>query len=228
MLTQLFLLAVCAFPLVCCRGGVDVSVGITEENLDCLITNYNVTFLISRVYRNKGLVDTNAASTLQLAHSRGLAIDAYIFPCIQTSTYAVTNNITCVTAYQQAKDSVDYLRENGVTINRMYIDIEDESPSKYYDSNTDYNINFIAELVTAIEEMNTEVAIYTTKTYWQNIMNNVEGYSKYKLWYPRYDNVNSMDFFSSFGGWTSVYIKQTGGDSAYCDISQVDTDFMTD
>jgi hypothetical protein len=34
-----------------------------------------------------------------------------------------------------------------------------------------------------------------------------------------------MDFFSPFGGWTSVAIKQTAGDSGMCGISQVDTDF---
>ena len=223
-----FLLVFCAISRVNCRSGVDLSVAITADDLDCLIADYNVTFLISRVYRNKGIIDTNAANTLQLAHARGLSIDAYIFPCIQTSTYASANNITCVSAYQQAKDSIDYLVNNGVTVNRMYIDIEDESPSKYFDTDMDYNVNFIAELVAAIEEMNVEVAIYTTKTYWQNIMNNVDGYSKYKLWYPRYDNVSSMDFFSPFGGWTSVYIKQTAGDSAYCGISQVDTDYMSD
>lgn len=43
--------------------------------------------------------------------------------------------------------------------------------------------------------------------------------------YPRYDGVDSMDFFSPFGGWTSVAIKQTAGDSGMCGISQVDTDY---
>jgi hypothetical protein len=67
-------------------------------------------------------------------------------------------------------------------------------------------------------------------------MNNTEAYSGtdrlgryvYPLWYPRYDGVNSMDFFSPFAGWDSVMIKQTGGDVGYCSISQVDSDYMED
>ncbi len=48
------------------------------------------------------------------------------------------------------------------------------------------------------------------------------------LWYPRYDGIDSMDFFVPFAGWESVLIKQTGGDTYLCGISQVDSDYMED
>ena len=57
-------------------------------------------------------------------------------------------------------------------------------------------------------------------------MGNIEGYGKYPLWYPRYDGVNSMDFFVPFADFTEVLIKQTGGDVGYCGITQVDSDYM--
>ncbi len=57
-------------------------------------------------------------------------------------------------------------------------------------------------------------------------MNNNLDFNMYPLWYPRYDNTNSMDFFQPFAGWNDVQIKQTGGDVAYCGLTQVDSDYM--
>ena len=88
------------------------------------------------------------------------------------------------------------------------------------------NQQLLADMVHSIQDSGALVGIYTTKTYWTNIMDDVEGYSQFPLWYPRYDADNSMDFFESFGGWTDVLIKQTGGDVGYCGISQVDSDYM--
>ena len=53
-------------------------------------------------------------------------------------------------------------------------------------------------------------------------------YTNIPLWYPRYDGYNNMSFFSSFANWDSVYIKQTNGDVNYCNITQVDSDYMDD
>ncbi len=70
------------------------------------------------------------------------------------------------------------------TVYRIWLDIEDETPSKYYDPDTAVNQNFISELASAVESSGVPLGIYTTKTYWQNIMNNTIGYSQYPLWYP--------------------------------------------
>jgi hypothetical protein len=43
--------------------------------------------------------------------------------------------------------------------------------------------------------------------------------------YPRYDGIDSMEFFTPFAGWEEVMIKQTAGDASWCGISQVDTDY---
>jgi hypothetical protein len=172
-------------------------------------------------------------------------LDAYIFPCISTSPYSLANNITCKSATAQLQDTVSYLadngiyfhpRENSVHLGRMWLDVEDEDPSKYYDPNTATNQAYMKEITEAAKKMRLPMGIYTTKTYWAQIMNNTEAYSGtdrlgryvYPLWYPRYDGVNSMDFFAPFAGWESVMIKQTGGDVGYCSISQVDSDYMED
>lgn len=80
-------------------------------------------------------------------------------------------------------------------------------------------------MVSELKFRRVPIGIYTTKTYWQNIMANVEGYSIYPLWYPRYDGVETMEFFAEFGGWKECFIKQTAGDANACNITQVDLDY---
>lgn len=226
------------------RAGVDLSVRTTSADWTCLKTTKNIDYAIVRMFRNLGQVDTNGTVSLSLAFDAGITdLGAYIFPCVTSSAYAVSRNITCPSASEQVDMTMKALSSSNiifpgqnpinsqstvVTLNRMWIDIEDESPSKYFDSSPSVNQKVIADMVAALEAYKVPVGIYSTKTYWQNIMGNIEGYSKYPLWYPRYDNVDSLDFFSPFAGWENVLIKQTAGDSFYCDISQVDTDYMED
>ena len=127
------------------------------------------------------------------------------------------------------RDSIAFLENNGISVRRsedhstrdkaepsvrrIWLDIEDEDPSKYYDSDVSVNQAAIADMVHAAEVEGVYVGVYTTKTYWTNIMGGVEDYAQYPLWYPRYDGENSMDFFEPFAGWERVYIKQTAGDA---------------
>lgn len=126
----------------------------------------------------------------------------------------------------QGLATIDITRK--LLVNRLWLDIEDEVPSKYYDSNISVNTAFLEDVVAAMKENSINIGIYTTKTYWTNIMGDIEGYGGYPLWYPRYDGVDDMSFFEPFAGWESAYIKQTGGDVGYCDISQVDSDYLLD
>jgi hypothetical protein len=196
---------------------------------------------------------------------------AYIFPCIASSAYSTEHAVACSSPASQMKQTIDFLESSGVrvrrsrggeeggdgvapSVRRIWLDIEDEDPSIYYDTDVTVNQAAIDELIATAEAEGVYVGIYTTKTYWTKIMGGVEGYSQYPLWYPRYDGENSMDFFETFAGWESVYIKQTAGDAgmrlwmcfdffcvhiylivafavlsipiALCDISQVDTDYM--
>lgn len=236
--------------LISAETGVDLSVATTPDTWACLVGKYEVNFSIIRTFRNKGLVDENAANTLFNAHNAGVKdLGAYIFPCVPSSAYATSNNITCESPTMQVMRTVEYLVENQIgvervpvegqsasrtsvgtrstafSVNRIWLDIEDEAPAKYFDVNPTVNQAFIAEMVNTLEKLQIPVGIYSTKTYWQNIMGNINGYGKYPLWYPRYDGVNSFDFFAPFADFESVQIKQTGGDAGWCGISQVDPDY---
>eukprot|EP01039_Chlorochromonas_danica_P000603 gene603-652_t len=248
-----------SFPFLYSYNGVDLSVSTTIDDWKCLTREKNVSFTIIRLYRSVGAVDSNAPLTIRLADQVGLKdIGVYMFPCLSSSNYSLSHGIVCPSVKEQVQNSLDLLYHHGITfqgqppastssttrtsssssssqssaiieLNRWWLDIEDEVPSKYYDSNPLVNQNFISSIISELTMRKIPVGIYTTKTYWQNIMDNVMGYgSQYPLWYPRYDNVDSMEFFQPFADWTSCAIKQTAGDVGFCGISQVDSDYAQD
>ena len=231
-----FLALLVLFVLVCGvwgKVGVDISVETTPEAIACLGAS-GVSFVATRVYRCLGQTDPVGAKTIQLARAQTPKfdfVDGYIFPCIQTSNYNVANNVSCPSAAQQVQDTLTMLEEFHVVGEtaapplRLWLDIEEADPPKYFDLDPAVNQKFLSEIVDALVAKQVAVGIYTTKTYWRQIMNNVEGYGSYPLWYPRYDGVNSMDFFVPFADFKSVLIKQTSGDSPMCGIT-LDNDYM--
>lgn len=227
------ILAASFFGIAYCRSGVDLSVPANTTTFECLKTNHDISYAIVRVFRSLGKTDENAPATIQAAFDSNISdLSSYIFPCITSSAYAQSNGIKCSTPEAQVDSTMQMLaassigfQESRINLQRMYLDIEDEVPAKYFDSDPTVNQEFLMRMVSRLEELNVPVGIYTTKTYWQNIMGNVEGYGKYPLWYPRYDAVDSLDFFAPFADFMTVEIKQTGGDVGYCGISQVDSDY---
>lgn len=224
-------------------NGVDLSAPAQSDTFDCLKAHNYSQFVIVRAYRSLGMVDTSAPATIHAATAAGIKdLSVYMFPCVPTSAYSVSNGIECLAADAQVDSMIDFLAENGVdfvgggsggggvganaTVRRVWLDIEDESPSKYYDADPAANQAFVAAVVARLQARRVPVGVYTTLTYWANIMDNAAGYSQYPLWYPRYDGVDSMDFFNPFAGWESVKIKQTAGSTGLCGLSQVDTDYM--
>ena len=71
---------------------------------------------------------------------------------------------------------------NNVHVNRIWIDVEDEVPAIYYDADVPTNQKFLSEIVKALNDLHIPVGIYSTKTYWENIMGNILGYGIYPLW----------------------------------------------
>lgn len=250
----------CSISVLLVNGskGVDSSVLTTDTQWSCLRDTMNTSFGIIRIYRSIGEMDDNAVDSLYKAYNAGIRdLGVYFFPCISTSSYAILHNITCQSPTQQIIDTVQYLATNNILfdsnmidqqlyankkvifLNRLWLDIEDENPSKYFDSNTTVNQNFMNELISMGKKMSIPIGIYTTRTYWAQIMNGTTDYSIqydyddggdyiYPLWYPRYDHIDSMDFFEPFSGWDEVYIKQTGGNVGYCGIAQIDADYKDD
>lgn len=224
------------------KNGIDISVATDDNTFKCLINEHNISYAIVRAFRSTGVIDSEAPNTIKSASNNGLSdLSAYIFPCIAQSNYSVEHDIQCPTFKEQIDEVLMLLNneniyfenqrnlnvngKNEIYLNKLWIDIEDEVPSKYYANNTQINIAFMQAMVSYMEFLNIPIGIYTTKTYWSNIMNNTEGYGQYPLWYPRYDDINDMSFFEPFADFEKVDIKQTAGDAPFCEISQVDSDY---
>jgi len=253
----LFIIFACSVSILLVDSfqGVDISAPTTDTQWSCLRDTINTSFGIIRIYRSIGEMDDNAVDNLYKAYNAGIRdLGVYLFPCIASSSYAILHNITCQSPKQQIINTAQYLASNNILfdlnnqlhankktiyLNRLWLDIEDENPSKYYDANVTVNQNFIYELISTGKKMNIPIGIYTTRTYWTQIMNGITDYSKqydyddggdyiYPLWYPRYDHIDSMDFFEPFSGWDEALIKQTGGSVSYCGLAQIDTDYKDD
>ena len=229
-ISMLFLIVLCVnLERVGATLGVDMSVATTADTFSCLSAQ-GIAFVIPRVYRCIGETDPLGLKSMQLALQQKSFkfVDGYIFPCVPDAPYNVQNNITCPTPAQQVQDTLNMLSalpplEQKL---RLWLDVEDELPSKYYSIIPDSNIKLLSEMTKALEANGVSVGVYTTKTYWAQIMGNALNWgSQYPLWSPRYDATNSMTFFEPFADFTSVFIKQTGGGTALCGIT-VDTDYM--
>ena len=172
------------------RAGVDLSVATAPEDWSCLVKDRNIEYAVIRTYRSSGQLDTNGPDNIINAVEAGINdVGGYIFPCIQGSSYNLANNITCPSAEDQVATTVQYLLENEVGmsrdeldknmppkkayISRMWLDIEDEQPPKYFDADPAVNQAFLKDMVGELNRRHIPVGIYTTLTYWQNIMDDV-------------------------------------------------------
>jgi GH25 family lysozyme M1 (1,4-beta-N-acetylmuramidase) len=86
----------------------------------------------------------------------------------------------------------------------LWLDIEGR-----WNRNIDINIQFIEELIQQINNLGIKFGIYTSRSQWISIMNNITKFSSDSpLWYPHYDNHKSFNDFRAFGGWRRPSIKQ--------------------
>ena len=102
-----------------------------------------------------------------------------------------------------------------VQLQILFINIEDNIPFFYFSNNVTANIDYLLKMENIAKKLGIAIGIYTTYYDWLNIMGDTHQFQHLPLWTPKYDQINNMKFFRSFGGWTNVYIKQTMGGSSY-------------
>ena len=110
-----FVLALVLTVALSVHFGVDLSVATDQATFKCLQQEHETSFVIVRAFRSLGAVDVNAGNTIVAASNAGITnIAAYVFPCIQTSAYAVNNNITCPSAEDQIDLTIKELASKSV------------------------------------------------------------------------------------------------------------------
>lgn len=188
--------------------GVDLSTLSTQENFQCMIEQYGISFLIMRGYRSYGAVDPNVKINLQRAQDAGIYFtDVYLFPCRSKSPV------------DQANELIDHLADT--FYGYIYVDVEtNNSPGcGWGDYSFDSNCQFIEDLVNQIVKRGKSPGIYASGYMWKQILGSVtacQKFSQYPIWYPHYDKVASFSDFTEFGGWTKPNMKQYQGTTTIC------------
>lgn len=117
--------------------------------------------------RSTGVVDESAVNSIITAFNAGVKdIDIYMFPCLSSSPYSIAKNVSCPAPQDQVDQTIRMLLDGGIrwdrssnprnvhgpAIGRVWLDIEDEVPSKYYNSNTSVNQAFLSEISSAWQQ----------------------------------------------------------------------------
>lgn len=290
--------------------GIDIALPTSNTTWPQYIASNDISFAIVKVYNNDGSIVRNSASSIKSAWENGIRnISVYMFPCIQNSSFSISNLIQCQSPANQLNDITTYLNRNGIffeqysqstwsptlsptqvpsanptlhptvgspvhsptsaptsqpssqpsmspsgqptstpsmltsaspthspthiptvyptstpsyssssyaLIQTIFLDIEDDNPARYFDHSPAANVEFIRQFTNAAFELGIRVGIYTASRDWgqtTQLTNSTNPFSLLPLWTPRFDSTYSMDFFGGFGGWNSVFIKQTMGGS---------------
>jgi GH25 family lysozyme M1 (1,4-beta-N-acetylmuramidase) len=212
----LLLLLPLLLPLALTSNGIDLSTLTTQQNFQCLVDNYGITFMVMRGYRSYGAIDPNVRANLQAAQDAGIFFtDVYLFPCATKSPV------------DQANELIDHLGED-IAYGYIWVDVEtNNSPGCQWGKDFEVNCKFLVELVAQIKKRGKAPGIYASAYMWNTILGAKDSCVNFKdlpLWYAHYDNVQSFSDFTPFGGWEKPNTKQYKGTTTLCNTG-VDLDW---
>lgn len=111
-------------------------------------------------------------------------------------------------------ETIDYLNDETVLIDRLWIDIGGR-----WGNQTEVNVQFVDELISQIEQYQIKFGIATTRAQWLRLTNNSTRWAqKAPLWYANNDQHKSFDDFQAFGGWSQPLLKQFRSDVKECGV----------
>ena len=202
-LSIIFIAILCLPITLWCVKGVDYSIRVTNDSVECLYNN-SYRFAIIRGYLSRGSVDPNIVANLKDAWDGGMKyVDVYIFPCVPCGN---------------PKGQIDTLLKGleNSKYERIWIDVEPLDWKKDMAENQ----KFILDMIDELEAKNKTIGIYTNLDSWRSIVGvDWNGTQNYTLWYGHHDNNASFSDFSPFGGWTDPMIKQYTVDAKECNVS---------
>jgi len=190
----------------CCESsmqfGVDVSTLGSASTWSC-VKNQGYHRAIPRCYQSNGVVDPNCKSNINNAHSAGMqTVDVYMFPCYP-----------CGNPVGQMDTLINAL--SGLSYGKIWLDIE----TYQWSSSLSSNQAFITSLINEGKAKGKSLGIYSNYYNWESIVGLGWCYPEQQglpIWYANYDNTPSFAGFTSFGCWSSPYMKQYRGTSTVC------------
>ncbi|KAK3191066.1 hypothetical protein K4F52_003016 [Lecanicillium sp. MT-2017a] len=158
-----------------------------------------------------GLVDPNFASSYKNAVAAGYKdIDTYMFPCTGT-----TNK--CKPYAEQIKGLLDAIAADKMNIGTIWVDIEsDDKVCHAWDYGAKGNLAEAKKLIEAVRATKRKFGIYSSPGEWEKVFGSrdVEVDKSVPLWFATFDNVETLDMKTPFGGWTKAAGKQYTDKSA--------------
>ncbi|KAL0230198.1 hypothetical protein PCE1_003760 [Barthelona sp. PCE] len=212
MYKGLFILFITLFSVYCKRYGVDISQPCSQNAFTEMRTKNGVEFVIVRCWRSLDTTDPNCAASVRAAHSAGMAVGVYFFPCPYNCRK---------TPQQQVGEFYQYIKNNNLEgmIGEVWFDVEGE---QYWSPDKSQNLaiynDFLKNLLQQGYKQFT-VGVYCSHYQWNRIFESSakNAYSWMPLWWCRYDGHDSLFYnWQDFGGWTkdsNVVIKQYRGSS---------------
>ncbi len=157
-----------------------------------------------------GRVDPTFVPSYKNAVAAGYKdFDAYFFPCTGT-----TNK--CKPYATQLAELLDTISSQKLAIRRIWLDIETDQVCSPFDYGAQGNIAEAKKLVAAFRAAKHDWGIYTSPTQWENIFGSKTFVlaNDVPLWFAKFDNVETLDLKTPFGGWTKADAKQYTDQSA--------------
>lgn len=137
--------------------------------------------------------------------------------------------------YFQRTNETTFLNPGHIYLKTLFLNIEDTAPNFYFSQHHYENVQYLLTFIKYAQSKGIEIGFYTTVLDWKIVMTDVRPivhstdipqtiypinqtyhvhynpFAHFKLWIPRYDKINSMSFFTVFGNWSNVWMKQTSG-----------------
>jgi len=181
--------------------GMDLSIytgTVSQSDFQCL-KGKGWSFMILEEYV-EGSPASNFKTNYENALKAGIQeVDAYAFICN-----------TCHGG-QSATGTVSGIEGNLPSGFNGMIWLDIEPCSGCWSGNGETNFKFAQQIAQSLTAKGYNVGVYTSSYAWQSVMPGVSStwFSKYPLWYPHYDNVESFNDPNSFkfNGWTNPVMK---------------------
>lgn len=147
-----------------------------------------------------GLADHNFVRSYHNAVFAGFKdIDTYIVPCTGTTH-------RCKPYNQQIELLTDAIAANKMNIGTIWLDIEKDKICNSWDYGAAGNLQEAKKLVGALKASGHKWGIYSTPGEWASVFGsrNVVLDNSVPLWFAVFDNVETLDIKTPFGGWTKA------------------------
>ena len=115
---------------------------------------------------------------------------------------------------------IDEIRRNAYNLQFHWLDHEDTSVRQPVEANV-YDINDMVNFWAG----KCRTGIYTAKWWWEDYMQNYDGFSYMPLWFAQWDWAETLELAVPFGGWTRGAMKQTMGDVYLDGLVWCDTNY---